>query len=88
MPQPRKRKNPEVIAKAVNDAVGPHFPPDEWFTPREVADRLKVPYSQVRRWIYAGLLKSHVLPAGRGRRISGAALNEALTVAEPKKYVH
>ncbi len=63
------------------------LPPDEWYTTEEAAQLLKVPTRRMRRWIYAGTVRSTVLPGGRGRRVSGAALNEAMAnEASPAAY--
>jgi hypothetical protein len=42
----------------------------------------------MKRWAYNGAVKSIVLPGGRGRRISGAALTAAMTEATPVTYTH
>ncbi len=61
----------------------------EWLTLKECAERLKVPYSRVRRWTYLGILPSHVLPGGRGRRVRAGDLEAAMgEPAAPKDYVH
>lgn len=73
--------------EAVEGVTAPHLTPNEWFTIEEAAALVKVPARRMRRWVYAGTVRSTVLPGGRGRRVSGAALNEAMsTEALPASY--
>jgi excisionase family DNA binding protein len=84
----------EVTKQAVKRAVEkrvttPPFDPTRWFTIEEAAEAVRVSPRCMKRWAYNGAVKSVVLPSGRGRRISGAALNEAMsTEAAPVSYVH
>jgi excisionase family DNA binding protein len=40
----------------------------EYFTPREVAERLRVDYTTVMRWIRAGLLEVETIREGKRNR--------------------
>ncbi|MNS65686.1 Helix-turn-helix domain protein [compost metagenome] len=57
--------------------------PDEqdWLTPAEVAQRLKVNEQSVRRWLREGRLRGSLL--GRVWRVSPAALGEFMKAHEP-----
>jgi excisionase family DNA binding protein len=86
MPKSAERAVKRTVAKAVTT---PQFNPNECFTIEEAASLVKVPPRRMKRWVYNGAVRSVVLPGGRGRRISGAALNEAMsTEAAPVSYVH
>jgi excisionase family DNA binding protein len=56
---------------------------DERYTVSEVADRLKVDPSVVRRWIYAGVLKGYQV-GGRRWRVTRRHL-EAFLASEAKE---
>lgn len=55
----------------------------EWLTPAEVAQRLKIHEKTVRRWLGEGKLRGSLL--GRVWRVSPAALEEFMQAHEPKK---
>lgn len=55
----------------------------EWFTPEEIAQRLKVNQQSVRKWLREGRLRGSLL--GRVWRVSSAALDEFMRAHEPKK---
>jgi len=77
-----------VVQRAAEAATTtPQFDPTQWFTIEEAAEAVRVPARRMRRWIYNGSVGSTVLPSGRGRRISGAHLNKAMSVeATPASY--
>jgi len=50
---------------------------DEFYTPQEVAKKLKIDMSTVYRWIREGHLKA--VKVGRGWRISESELNRLLS---------
>jgi excisionase family DNA binding protein len=54
----------------------------EWLTPAEVAQRLKVNEQSVRKWLRDGKLRGSLL--GRVWRVSPAAVTEFMTAHEPK----
>ena len=54
----------------------------DWLTVNEVAGRLKVSTSTVRRWIRSGKLPVGRAPNGRLIRIQMSAVNEMLTGTE------
>jgi excisionase family DNA binding protein len=77
-----------AVERAAADATTTaQFDPNRWFTTEEAADAVRVPTRQMRRWVYNGSVGSVVMPGGRGRRISGAHLNKAMSVeATPASY--
>lgn len=54
----------------------------EWLTPAEVAQRLKVNEQSVRKWLRDGKLRGSLL--GRVWRVSPTAVVEFMTAHEPK----
>lgn len=67
--------------QALRRAAAPaqaQFNPNEWHTIEEAAALVKVSPRRMRRWVYDGKVGSTVLPGGRGRRVSGAHLNDAM----------
>ena len=58
------------------------FNPDQVFTIEEAAELLKVSTRRMRRWVYNGSMGYVLLPGGRGRRVTGAHLNQAMAAGD------
>lgn len=54
----------------------------EWLTPEEVAQRLKINEQTIRKWLREGRLRGSLL--GRVWRVSPTALTEFMQAHEPK----
>lgn len=57
-----------------------------YFTPREIAERLRVDYTTVMRWIRAGVLEAETIQEGRcnRHRIKKAAVDTLETPSSPR----
>lgn len=57
----------------------PETPEQEWFTPAEAAEYLRVTRQTIYNYMDDGSLEYFVLKAGRGRRIQKSALEALLS---------
>lgn len=58
------------------------FDPAAVFTIPEAAEKFAVSPRQMRRWVYEGKMGYVLLPGGRGRRVTGQHLNDALAAGD------
>ncbi len=73
-----RRNTMEAVSNETNTEVQPH---DELLTVHEVARRLRVDDTTVRRWINNGILEAITLPHSgkrRGYRVKSSTLNVLL----------
>jgi excisionase family DNA binding protein len=55
----------------------------QWFTPPEAAEYLRVTRSTIYRWTREGRLRAHDLPTGGGRRYRREELDRLLGSSPP-----
>jgi len=65
----------EGAHQAVSEALG--SPPDEWLTPREACEYMKVSHTRLYELLGDGL-ESVVIGGGRSRRVSRSAIDKFL----------